>query len=146
MRKYIELKNGIPSHNTINRVMGLVSPEIVQQLYGKWQELLNRNEGQALRKLICIDGKTIRSNKSKEGKASHIISAWSRKDGFCLGQKAVDEKSNEITAIPELLDNIQIKGQIITIDAGDVQKAIAEKIQKTCGLCACAKRKPARAL
>ena len=88
--------------------MGLVSPEIVQQLYGKWQELLNRNEGQALRKL----------------------SAWSRKDGFCLGQKAVDEKSNEITAIPELLDNIQIKGQIITIDAGDVQKAIAEKIQK----------------
>lgn len=110
--------------------MGLVSPEIVQQLYGKWQELLNRNEGQALRKLICIDGKTIRSNKSKEGKASHIISAWSRTDGFCLGQKAVDEKSNEITAIPELLDNIQIKGQIITIDAGDVQKAIAEKIQK----------------
>ena len=101
--------------------MGLVSPEIVQQLYGKWQELLNRNEGQALRKLICIDGKTICSNKSKDGKASHIISAWSRKDGFCLGQKAVDEKSNEITAIPELLDNIQIKGQIITIDAGDVR-------------------------
>lgn len=130
LRKYIELKNGIPSHDTINRVMGLISPEIVQQLYGKWQELLNRDEGQALRKLICIDGKTMRSNKRKEGKASHIISAWSREDGFCLGQKAVDEKSNEITAIPELLDKIQIKGQIITIDAIGTQKNIAEKIRK----------------
>lgn len=130
LRKYIELKNGIPSHDTINRVMGLISPEILQQLYGKWQELLNRNEGETLRKLICIDGKTMRSNKRKEGKPAHIISAWSREDGFCLGQKAVDEKSSEITAIPELLDKIQIKGQIITIDAMGTQKAIAEKIRK----------------
>lgn len=129
LRKYIELKNGVPSHDTFNRVMGLVSPEILQQLYGKWQELLNRNEGEALKKIICIDGKTMRSNKRKEGKPSHIVSAWSREDGFCLGQKAVSEKSNEITAIPELLDKIQIKGQIITIDAMGTQKAIAEKIR-----------------
>lgn len=130
LRRYIELRNGVPSHDTINRVMGLVSPEILQQLYGKWQELLNRNEGEALKKIICIDGKTMRSNKRKEGKASHIVSAWSREDGFCLGQRAVSEKSNEITAIPELLDKIQIKGQIITIDAMGTQKAIAEKIKK----------------
>lgn len=130
LRRYIELRNGIPSHDTINRVMGLVSPEILQQLYGKWQELLNRNEGEALKKIICIDGKTMRSNKRKEGKPSHIVSAWSREDGFCLGQKAVNEKSNEITAIPELLDKIQIKGQIITVDAMGTQKAIAEKIRK----------------
>lgn len=130
LRRYIELKNGVPSHDTINRVMGLVSPEILQQLYGKWQELLSRKEGEALRKLICIDGKTMRSNKRKEGKPAHIVSAWSREDGFCLGQKAVDEKSNEITAIPELLDKIQIKGQIVTIDAMGTQKAIAEKIRK----------------
>lgn len=130
LRRYIELRNGIPSHDTINRVMGLVSPEILQQPYGKWQELLNRNEGEALKKIICIDGKTMRSNKRKEGKPSHIVSAWSREDGFCLGQKAVNEKSNEITAIPELLDKIQIKGQIITIDAMGTQKAIAEKIRK----------------
>lgn len=129
LRKYIELKNGIPSHDTINRVMGLVSPDILQQLYAKWQELLNRNEGEALKKIICIDGKTMRSNKRKEGKPSHIVSAWSREDGFCLGQKAVSEKSNEITAIPELLDKIQIKGQIITIDAMGTQKTIAEKIR-----------------
>ena len=130
LRKYIELKNGIPSHDTINRVMGLISPEILQQLYGKWQELLNRNEGEALKKIICIDGKTMRSSKRKEGKPAHIVSAWSREDGFCLGQKAVDEKSNEITAIPELLDKIQIKGQIVTIDAMGTQKSIAEKIRR----------------
>ena len=130
LRKYIELKNGVPSHDTIRRVMGLVSPEILQQLYGKWQELLNRKEGEALKKIICIDGKTMRSNKRKEGKPYHIVSAWSREDGFCLGQRAVSEKNNEITAIPELLDNIQIKGQIITIDAMGTQKAVAEKIRK----------------
>lgn len=129
LKKYIELKNGIPSHDTIQRVMGLISPEILQQLQGKWQELLNRDEGEALKKIICIDSKTMRSNKSGEGKPSHIVSAWSREDGFCIGQKAVDEKSNEITAIPDLLDKLQIKGNIITIDAMGTQTAIAEKIK-----------------
>ena len=131
LRKYIELKNGIPSHYTIRRVMGMISPEILHQLYGKWQErLLNQNEGELLKKIICIDGKTMRSNKKGDGKAGHIVSAWSKEDGFCLGQKAVEEKSNEITAIPELLDKIQIKSQIITIDAMGTQTAIAEKIRK----------------
>lgn len=129
LKKYIELKNGIPSHDTIQRVMGLISPEILQQLQGKWQELLNKDEGEALKKIICIDGKTMRSNKSGEGKPSHIVSAWSREDRFCIGQKAVDEKSNEITAIPDLLDKLQIKGNIITIDAMGTQTAIAEKIK-----------------
>ena len=130
LKNYIPLKNGIPSHDTIQRVMGLISPEILQQLYGKWQELLNKNEGELIKKVICIDGKTMRSNKRETGKPSHVISAWSKEDGFCLGQKAVEEKSNEITAIPELLDKIQIKGQIITIDAMGTQTAIAEKIKK----------------
>ena len=70
------------------------------------------------------------ANKRKEEKPSHIVSAWSKEDGFCLGQKAVEEKSNEITAIPELLEKIQIKGQVITIDAMGTQKGIAEKIKK----------------
>ncbi|SDY83109.1 Predicted transposase YbfD/YdcC associated with H repeats [Lachnobacterium bovis DSM 14045] len=70
------------------------------------------------------------SNKKGDEKASHIVSAWSKEDGFCLGQKAVEEKSNEITAIPELLDKIQIKGHIVTIDAMGTQTAIAEKIKK----------------
>ena len=130
LRKYIELKNGIPSHDTIRRVMGMISPEILQQLYGKWQDRLNQDDGELLKKIICIDGKTMRSNKRGDGKAAHIVSAWSKEDGFCLGQKAVEEKSNEIVAIPELLDKIQIKGQIVTIDAMGTQTAIAEKIKK----------------
>lgn len=129
LRKYIELKNGVPSHDTIRRVMGMISPDILQQLYGKWQELLNRQEGELIKKIICIDGKTMRGNSQNKGKPSHIVSAWSKEDGFCLGQKAVEEKSNEITAIPELLEKIQIKGQIITIDAMGTQKGIAEKIR-----------------
>ena len=133
LKKYIELKNGIPSHDTLCRVFGMLSPEVLQQLYQKWQELLNKDEGKALRKLICIDGKTMRSNKRKEGKPNHILTAWSREDGFSLGQKAVDEKSNEITAIPELLEKIRIKGQVVTIDAMGTQKEIAEKIRKKKG-------------
>lgn len=130
LRKYVELKNGIPSHDTLCRVFGMISPDVLQQLYQKWQELLNRNEGEAIKKIICIDGKTMRSNKRKEGKPSHIVSAWSREDGFCLGQKAVDVKSNEITAIPQVLEKIRIKGQVVTIDAMGTQTAIAEKIRE----------------
>ena len=129
LRKYIELKNGIPSHDTIRRVMGMISPEILQQLYGKWQDRLNQDDGELLKKIICIDGKTMRSNKRGAGKAAHIVSAWSKEDGFCLGQKAVEEKSNEIVVIPELLDKIQIKGQTVTIDAMGTQTAIAEYYQ-----------------
>lgn len=129
LKKYIELKNGIPSHDTIQRVMGMVSPDILQQLYGKWQELLDREEGEVLKKIVCIDGKTMRANKRGSGKPCHIVTAWSREDGFGIGQKAVSEKSNEITAIPELLEKLQIKGPIITIDAMGTQTAIAEKIR-----------------
>ena len=132
LRKYIELKNGPPSHDTIRRVMGMISPDILQQLYGKWQELLNREEGERIKKIICIDGKTMRGNSEKKGKPAHIVSAWSKEDGFCLGQKAIEEKSNEITAIPELLEKLQIKGQIVTIDAMGTQKGIAEKIRSRC--------------
>jgi len=130
LRNYIELKNGPPSHDTLRRVMGMLSPDVLQQLYVKWQELLNRGEGETIKKIICIDGKTMRGNSAKEGKPSHIVSAWCKEDGFCLGQKAVEEKTNEITAIPELLEKLQIKGQIITIDAMGTQKVIAGKIRE----------------
>ena len=91
---------------------------------------MNQDEGEKRKKIICIDGKTMRRNKRKDSRPSHIISAWCREDGFCLGQQAAEEKSNEITAIPELLDKIQIKGQVATIDAMGTQTAIAEKIRK----------------
>ncbi len=110
--------------------MGFISPEILQQLYGKWQELLDKNEGELIKKVICIDGKTMRRTGCGERKPSHILSVCSKEDGFCLGQKAIEEKSNEITAIPELLEKLQIKGQIITIDTMGTQTTIAEKIKQ----------------
>ncbi len=130
LRQYIELKNGVPSHDTIQRVMGMIRPENLQQLQRKWQELLDSNEGEKLKKIICVDGKTMRSNKREGTKPCHIVSAWSREDGYCLGQKAVEEKSNEITAIPKVLESIEIKGQVVTIDAMGTQTAIAETIRK----------------
>lgn len=77
-----------------------------------------------------MDGKTTRSNKREETKPCHIVLAWSREDGYCLGQKAVEEKSNEITAIPKVLETIEIKGQVVTIDAMGIQTAIVETIRK----------------
>ena len=130
LRKYLELKNGIPSHDTIQRAMGMIRTEYLQQLQLKWQELLNSNEGELIKKVICIDGKTMRSNKRKDGKPNHIVSAWSREDGYCLGQKTVSEKSNELTAIPEVLESIEIKGQVVTIDAMGTQTEIAAKIKE----------------
>lgn len=129
LKKYIELKNGIPSHDTITRVMAMISPEILQQLQNKWFEMLDKNEGEKLKQIIALDGKTMRGNKQNGSKPNHIVSAWNKDGGYCLGQKTVDEKSNEITAIPELLDKILIKGQIITIDAMGTQKEIAQKIK-----------------
>lgn len=95
LHKYLELKNGISSHDTIQRAMGMIRIEYIQQLQLKWQELLNSNEGERIKKIICIDGKTMCSNKRGKGKPNHIVSAWSREDGYCIGQKTVDEKSNE---------------------------------------------------
>lgn len=72
----------------------------------------------------------MRGNSTKEGKPSHLVSAWCKEDSFCLGQKAVEEKTNEITAIPELLEKLQIKGQIITIRCNGNPKMIAGKIRE----------------
>ena len=130
LRKYIRLENGIPSHDTIQRVMALISPDLMQQIMSRWHEVLNSEEGEKLKKIIAIDGKTMRGNTQNGSKPSHIVSACCDEDGFCLGQVAVEEKSNEITAIPELLDRINVKGQVITIDAMGTQTAIAEKIRQ----------------
>ena len=130
LKQYIELENGIPPHDTMQRVMGSIAPEYMQNVYKKWNGLVNSNEGETLKKIICIDGKTMRGNKSKEQKANHIVSAWCDMDGFCLKQKTVEEESNEVTAVPQLLDTIQVKGSVVTIDAMGTQTEIAEKIKQ----------------
>lgn len=130
LRKYIALENGVPSHDTIQRAMAMLSPEVFQRIQRDFQETLNREEGEKLKKIIAIDGKTMRGNAQNGGNPAHIVSAWSDEDGFCLGQTAVDEKSNEITAIPELLSRLNIGKQVVTIDAMGTQTKIAEKIRK----------------
>ena len=129
LRQYLELPNGIPSHDTIQRVLAMVDPEYLQGFRQHWHELLNNDEGEKIRKLLSLDGKTQCGNGNKNQKANHIVSAVDEK-GFCVGEKLADEKSNEITAIPELLDMLNVKGQIITIDAMGTQKDIAKKIRK----------------
>ena len=129
LRGYIELANGIPSHDTIQRVFSMVAPEFLQRFQSQWNEMLNSGEGEKLQKILAIDGKTQRGNGNKNQSANHIISAVDE-NGFCLGEKRVNEKTNEITAIPELLGVLNVKGHIITTDAMGTQTEIAKKIRE----------------
>lgn len=129
LRTHLELPGGIPSHDTIQRVFSMVSPEFLSKFQTLWNEMVNSNEGEKIRKILALDGKTQRGNGNKTQKANHIVSAVDE-NGFCLGQKRVDEKTNEITAIPELMDELNIKGHIITTDAMGTQTEIVKKIRK----------------
>ncbi|BCJ93140.1 ISAs1 family transposase [Anaerocolumna cellulosilytica] len=129
LRRYLELPNGIPSHDTIQRVFSMVSPEFLQKFQLLWNEMLSSGEGEKIKKILAIDGKTQCGNRNKDQNANHIVSAVDEK-GICLGQKRVEEKTNEITAIPELLDDLNVKGHIITTDAMGTQTQIVKKIWK----------------
>ena len=121
--KFLELKNGIPTKYTFRRVFERLNPsEVAECLYG-W--LGNR---EASGKTINLDGKTIRGSENDEHKAYHVVSAWVSENQITLGEIVVDEKSNEITAIPKLLDLIDIEGATVTIDAMGTQTKIAEII------------------
>lgn len=129
LRNYLELPNGIPSHDTIQRVFAIVSPEFLENFQKKWNEMLNSCEGEKVKRLLAIDGKTQRGNGNKNRKANHIVSAVNER-GFCPGEKRVEEKTNEIRAIPELLEGLNIKGTIITTDAMGTQTEIVKKIRR----------------
>jgi len=129
LRRYIELPNGIPSHDTIQRVFAMVSSEFLQGFQVLWNELLNRGEGEKVKRILSIDGKTQCGNGNKNQKANHIVSAVDE-NGFCLGEKRVREKTNEITAIPDLVETLNVKGHIITTDAMGCQTEIVKKIRK----------------
>jgi len=129
LKEYLELPNGIPSHDTIQRVIAVVSSEYLQEFQSRFNEMMNSDEGEKLKKILSLDGKTQRGNGNKNQKANHIVSAVDD-GGFCLGQLRVDEKSNEITAIPELLERLNISGTIITTDAMGTQTEIVKKIRK----------------
>ena len=120
-------ERGIPSHDTINRVMGMIAPHEFSQNFSAWMSAWLQSSEQSL---ISIDGKTSRRSHNKHNaiKALHSVSAYGHNRGMVLGQVATAEKSNEITAIPVLLRMLSIKGAVITIDAMGTQKAIAEQI------------------
>jgi predicted transposase YbfD/YdcC len=123
--RFFRLPEGIPSHDTFERVFDAIDPRAFAVAFGRWMQALA--EGMGLRH-IAIDGKTLRRSGSAKLGALHLVSAWATENHLALGQVAVDGKSNEITAIPELLDLLELKGALVTIDAMGCQKAIARKI------------------
>jgi predicted transposase YbfD/YdcC len=132
LRKYLELPHGIPGYDTMRRVMGSISPHYLNHYLQQWNELLEQNQTSKLRKILAIDGKTQRGNATSNQKPNHIVSAVDE-NKLCWGQERVNEKSNEITAIPKLLDKLNIEKQIVTTDAMGTQKDIARKIVEKTG-------------
>jgi predicted transposase YbfD/YdcC len=127
LRKYLELPNGVPGYDTIRRVLGVVESSVLNELLQKWNELTQKGETEKLKKILAIDGKTQRGNATCAQKPNHIVNAVDE-NGICFGQEVVVEKSNEITAIPKMLNRLNISGHIVTIDAMGAQRDIVEAI------------------
>jgi predicted transposase YbfD/YdcC len=132
LRSFLSLPNGLPSRDCIRRLLLALSPEAFQRGFRAWiAEAIQTDEGGPAR-LVAIDGKTCRrSHDAANGLGPlHIVSAWATEEGIALGQVATEDKSNEITAIPLLLKQIELKHTLITIDAMGCQKEIARDIVK----------------
>ncbi len=126
LQQYLKLPNGIPSHDTFNRFFSLIEPKQLEQSFLNWiRAIAEITDGE----IISIDGKTIRGSRNKGSKSFvHMVSAWANENHLLLGQIKVGDKTNEITAIPKLLEILEIRGCIITIDAMGCQTEIADKI------------------
>ena len=127
-KTFLELPNGIPSHDTLGRVFSLINPLQFEKCFIEWMKsCVELSAGS----IVPIDGKRLRSSSGRHSPnktAIHMVSAFSVANGLVLGQRKIDDKSNEITAIPKLLETLYLKGCIVTIDAMGCQKDIAEKI------------------
>src|SRR4051795_6950790 len=128
LRTFLDLPNGIPSHDTLRRVFMLIDPDAFEGCFTRWAQSLTRK---VEREVVAIDGKTVRRSGSRRHNHGplHLVSAWASDQGLVLGQREVDGKSNEITAIPELLDTLHLDGAIVTLDAMGCQKDIAARIR-----------------
>jgi predicted transposase YbfD/YdcC len=124
---FLALPNGLPSHDTFERVFDRLDPQAFQACFRQWVEALAQTLGLGH---IAIDGKTLRhsGNTAKGWRPLHVVSAWASAAHLSMGQVAVDEKSNEITAIPKLLELLDLHGALVTIDAMGCQKEIAKQI------------------
>lgn len=139
LEQYLELPKGIPSRDCIRRILIAIQPEAFQRCFHAWSESVRAktsdNAVAPAQRLVAIDGKSCRGSydASKSLGPLHLVSAWASEEGLALGQVAADDKSNEITAIPELLKQISLKDTIVTIDAMGCQKAIVEQIVEAGG-------------
>lgn len=127
LKAFLELPGGIPSHDTFNRVFSALDPKEFSKSITAWTESLRVVLGQ---EIVAIDGKSVRRAIRQDKPLPHLVSAWASENGLTLGQIQVDEKSNEITAVPELLKLIDLKDCIVTVDAMGCQKKIAEQVQE----------------
>jgi predicted transposase YbfD/YdcC len=127
LRRFLELPNGIPSHDTFSRVFAKLDPAALLVCLQNWLNDLRAKLGG---KQVAIDGKTLRGSHDGDARpnALHLVSAWATEARLFLGQLAVDQKSNEITAIPQLLELLDLEGDTVTIDAMGCQKEIAKAI------------------
>jgi predicted transposase YbfD/YdcC len=127
LKSFLDLPNGIPSHDTFGRVFAKIDPEEFESSFMEWVQAINQlTQGQ----VIAIDGKQLRGSHDKQsGKSAiYMVSAWATENQLVLGQRKVDDKSNEITAIPKLLKLLEIEGCIVTVDAIGTQTKIAKQI------------------
>jgi predicted transposase YbfD/YdcC len=127
IRRFFPFEHGVPSHQTIARVFSILKPKSFEQFFLKWSAVLNgSNEG----KQIAFDGKALRGSydTSSGKKALHILNACAVESGICLAQLEVDTKTNEITTVPEMIDSLDLKGAMVSVDALNTQKEIATKI------------------
>lgn len=127
LKTFLELPNGIPSHDTFGRIFSLINPETFEKCFLDWIDSLSINLDN---EIISIDGKTLRGSRSKNKKPLHLVGAWASNNRILLGQIKTEEKSNEIEAIPKLLNMIDVAGSVVTIDAMGCQKDIAKEIVK----------------
>ncbi len=125
LRTFLELPNGIPTHDTFNRVFSAIAPEAFLECFVQWvQGICPRVDGET----VAIDGKALRRALDAGKPIPYIVNAWASESGLVLGQVKVDDKSNEITAIPKLLEVLDIDGCVVTLDAMGCQKEIAANI------------------